>query len=217
MQRIYAGIFAAIGWFAVIGQYAVTYEHTFSGTLNYFSLFTILSNILVALTFTCAALAPSSALGRFLLRPTVALATAVYITVTGVTFYLLLASLYNLEGWTKEFNHLLHYVMPPAFVLFWLIFVPKGTLTLATVLWMMVPGLIYGGWILLYGAISGWYPYPFVDVTKLGYPHVFETIVEFVFVFGFTGVFYVFIDRLIARLNIHAKTPTVSNVSTEMP
>ena len=146
MERLYALIFTLVGWFTIIGQYVVSSEHTLAGTIDYFSYFTILSNVLVTASFTVAALAPESRLGRFLLRPTTAMATAVYISVTGIAFYLLLSSLYDLHGWTKHFNHLLHYVMPPAFVLFWLLFIPKGTLHLRTVPWMMLPPLLYGAW-----------------------------------------------------------------------
>jgi hypothetical protein len=205
MERIYAGIFALTGWFAVLGQYAVSNAHTAASTLDYLSYFTILSNILVAVTFTYAAVAPNSQAGRFLLRPTVALGTAVYITITGITFYFLLSSLYTLAGWTEHFDHLLHYVMPPGFVLFWLLFVPKGMLHLRSVLWMMIPPLLYGAWTLLHGAVSGFYPYPFVDVTELGYPRVFLHIIEFVFFFSFAGIVYVFIDRVIAHLDIQSE------------
>ena len=71
--------------------------------------------------------------------------------------------------------------MPPAFVLFWLLFIPKGSLHLRTVPWMMLPPLLYGAWALFHGAVTGWYPYPFIDVGKLGYPLVFLHIIEFVF------------------------------------
>ncbi len=205
MERTYAGIFAGAGWFAVIGQYVVSATHTFAGTVDYFSYFTILSNILVAATLTAAAVSPNAEPARFLLRPTVAMATAVYITITGLTYYFVLSDLSTLEGWTKHFDHLLHYVMPPGFVMFWLLFVEKGALHLRNVLWMMVPPLVYGAWTLIHGALSGFYPYPFVDVTKLGYPRVFLNIIEFVFIFGFAGVVCVFIDRLIHHLGIQSE------------
>lgn len=204
MERLYALVFMLVGWFTIIGQYLVGHAHTLPGTVDFLSYFTILSNILVASTFTAAALAPESSPGRFLLHPTVALATAVYITVTGLTFYFLLASLYRLRGWTEHFDHLLHYVMPPAFVLFWLLFVPKGTLHLRNVLPMMLPPLLYGAWTLFHGALTGWYPYPFIDAGKLGYAIVTLHIVEFVFFFGFAGIAFVILDRMIHHYGIQS-------------
>jgi hypothetical protein len=205
MERIYAFVFMLVGWVTILGQYAVSNTHTVTGTIAFLSYFTILSNILVAATFTAAALAPGSRAGRFLLRPTVALATAVYISVTGLTFYFLLSGLYHLEGWTLQFNHLLHYVMPPAFVLFWLLFIQKGILHLRNVPWMMLPPLLYGAWTLLHGAIVDWYPYPFIDAGKLGYGLVATHIVEFVFFFGFAGVFFVILDRLIHHYGVQSE------------
>jgi hypothetical protein len=213
MERIYALIFALAGWFAIVGQYVVGHQHTLAGTIDFFSYFTILSNMLVASTFTAAGLAPASRAGRFLLSPTVAMATAVYITITGLVFYFLLSSLYTLEGWTKHLDHLLHYVMPPAFVLFWLLFVPKGALHLRNVLWMMVPPLAYGGWTLFHGALTGFYPYPFIDVSRLGYPRVLLHIVEFVFLFGFAGVVFVILDRIIHRYGVQSGPAHSANTS----
>ena len=54
--------------------------------------------MLVAATFTAAAIAPQSAIGRFLLRPKVAVATALYIAVTCIVYYFLLSGLLHLNG-----------------------------------------------------------------------------------------------------------------------
>ena len=86
MARFYAFIFMLVGWFSVIGHYVAKSDfHSLAGTIDYFSYFTMLSNTLVA--------------ARFLLSPPVALATAVYISITGLVFYFLLSGLYDLHGW----------------------------------------------------------------------------------------------------------------------
>jgi hypothetical protein len=200
MKRVYAAIFAALGWFAVIGQYFNAYFDVPGGIFNYVSFFTILSNILVATTLTSVALAPDSAFGRFLARPAVASTTALYITVTGLVYYFLLAALYDLEGWTKHFDHILHYVVPPAYVLFWAIWIPKGTLSLRNVPAMLLPPLLYGVYTLLRGPLADWYPYPFIDAATLGYPHTFRNIAEFIVFFALMGSVYVLADHLIARI-----------------
>lgn len=202
MTRAYAGVFAAVGWFSVVGQYVNTYAGSLAGTINYFSYFTILSNILVAATLTSAALALAreSGIGRLLNKPAVATATALYITVTGLIYFFILSHLYQLEGWTLQFDRLLHYVMPPAYVVFWLAFVPKGTLDLRNVVWMLVVPLVYGAYTLARGPVAGWYPYPFIDAATLGYPRTFRNTGEFIIFFAFMGSIYVLIDRLIGRL-----------------
>jgi len=70
MARLYRAVFACVGWFAVALQYGVTLaENPDSSaselTLNFFSYFTILSNILVALALTTPVVAPNSRLGRW--------------------------------------------------------------------------------------------------------------------------------------------------------
>lgn len=205
MARIYAFVFMLVGWFSVIGHYIAKSDfHSLAGTIDYFSYFTMLSNTLVAATFTAAALFAETRWGRFLLSPPVAMATAVYISITGLVFYFLLSSLYVIHGWEARYDHLLHYVMPPAYVFFWLLYVPKGYLHLRNVTCIMVPPLIYGAWTLLHGALSGFYPYPFVNVSKIGYASVFAHIVEFVFVFAFAGVVFVFLDRLIHHFGLQS-------------
>lgn len=200
MQRIYAAVFAALGWFALIGQYVVAYADTPAGIWNYISFFTIQSNVLVALTLTSAALAPQSGFARLMSRPGVATATAVYITVTGLVYYFILSKLWILEGWPKHFDHIFHYVIPTAFVLYWLLWIRKGTLHLHIVPAILGPPLLYGVYTIARGAVVTWYPYPFVDVTKLGYPHVFINIGGFVVFFALVATIYVLIDHVVGRL-----------------
>jgi len=200
MQRAYAGVFAIVGWFAVIGQYFASHDDTLASTIDYLSYFTILSNILVAATLTCAALVRQSSLSRYLLRPSVATAAAVYISVTGLTYYFILSSLYHLEDWVLIFDRLLHYVMPPAYVLFWLLFIPKGQLRFGAAAWILVPPLAYAAYTFVHGPWTGFYPYPFVDIPTLGVWRVARNVLEFVVFFFLMGLFYIAIDRILARL-----------------
>jgi hypothetical protein len=202
MRRIYAAIAAVLGWSAIVGQYTFA-----ESAINYFSFFTILSNILVALTFTAAALAPGSSLGRFLLRPGPAAATAIYISVTGIVYYFLLRHLYDLSGWRYVWDVIFHYIIPPAYALFWLIFVPKGTIHLRDIPAFLVPPLIYGAYTLAHGAASGFYPYPFVNVVALGYPQVLLNIVGFIVFFSLIGSIYVLIDRVVGHFSVGAPAP----------
>jgi hypothetical protein len=196
MLRAYAGVSGALGWSAIVGQYTFA-----KSTIDYFSFFTILSNLLVALTFTAAALFPQSSLGRFLLRPGPATATAIYITVTGIVYFFLLRHLYDLSGWRYVWDVIFHYVIPPLYALFWLAFIAKGTLHLRDVPAILIPPLVYGAYTLVHGALSGFYPYPFVNATNLGYARVFENILGFIVFFSLVGSIYVLVDRVISHFN----------------
>ena len=89
-----------------------------------------------------------------------------------------------------------HYVIPPLYALFWLAFIAKGTLHLRDVPAILIPPLVYGAYTLVHGALSGFYPYPFVNVTNLGYVRVFENILGFIVFFSLVGSIYVLVDRV---------------------
>ena len=54
-------------------------------------------------------------------------------------------------------------------------------------------------WTLLHGAVSGWYPYPFLDVSELGYPRTLLNIAGLVLAFLVLELALVGIGRLHAR------------------
>jgi hypothetical protein len=209
VDRVYAGVFAMIGWTAVVGQYLSGHAGSLASTIDYFSYFTILSNVLVAATLTVAALAPNARSQRFLLRPTVLLAAVVYITVTGLTYYFLLAKLYHLAGWVLFYDRLLHYVMPPAFVLFWLLFVQRGGVGFGSATWVLVAPVVYAAYTFARGPLTGFYPYPFVDLPKIGAAVAVRNVAEFAVFFYLLAIVLVMIDRLMARLQ-RARGPSAA-------
>jgi hypothetical protein len=160
---------AAIGWFAVILQYGLVITgdigpDPLNRTINFFSYFTILTNIIAATAMTASLLAPAS----FLDRPSVRTAIATYIIVVGVVYHLILRDLWNPQGWQWVADMSLHYVTPVLFVLDWLLFVPKRAVSWATAVRALVYPIVYLGWTLWHGSWSGFYPYPFVDVSQIG-------------------------------------------------
>ncbi len=92
-----------------------------------------------------------------------------YIAVVGLIYHSLLAGRWNPQGLLFWVNHVLHTVMPIAFVLDWLLFVPKGRLRwIDPVKWLAYP-LLYGVWTVIHGQLIGWYPYWFIDIGALGW------------------------------------------------
>jgi len=168
--RMAAGI---LGWAALSLQYALVLTGTlgadsFARSVNFFSYFTILTNILAALALTLPWLAPQSALGEFFSRPSVRTAIAAYIIIVMTIVYFVLRHLTDLQGWNFVADLLLHYVMPVLFVIDWLLFVPKQALKLKdTIFWLAFP-VIYLVWTFIHGAYSGFYPYPFLNGADLG-------------------------------------------------
>jgi hypothetical protein len=143
------------------------------GLVSFFSYFTVLSNTLVATVLTCELTSRESAARRWFVQPWVSSGIAVSIVVVGLAYSLLLRHLWHPEGWQWVADELMHDVMPVLFLVYWLCCVPKGFLRLRHLaLWMIYP-LVYFGYALLRGHVLAVYPYPFIDVEKLGYPQVF--------------------------------------------
>lgn len=139
--------------------------------IAYFSFFTILTNLVVAIVLTFSLLVPNSRWGRFFSSAVVGSGTALYIATVGIVYSLLLRHVWNPEGLQKIADVILHDVIPVTYVAYWIFYVPKTGLRWKDALsWSLYP-LVYLAWILLRGAISGRYPYHFVDAGQLGYPH----------------------------------------------
>jgi hypothetical protein len=163
--------------------------------ITYFSFFTILTNFLVALVFTAAALRPRAAWGQWLLRASVQAGTAVYIAIVGIVYQLLLRHLWNPQGAQWVADVLLHSIIPVGYVLYWSLFAPRDGLTWRNAIgWLVYPGA-YLVYTLARGAVSGVYPYPFVDVTALGYGGVFARSAGLLLVFFGMGLLIVAIAR----------------------
>ena len=132
---------------------------------DYFSYFTVLSNLFASAMLLHGGLRPArERSGKVeLLRG----AAVVYILTTGIVYLLLLSGPAPAYPWV---NAILHYVMPVAMTLDWLLDPPRVRLDLTrtVVLWMAFP-LLYILYTLVRGAIVGWYPYFFVNPHRGGY------------------------------------------------
>lgn len=175
--RVTAIIGALLTWTAVILQFSLSLQHRIRPVpevvVQFFSYYTILTNILVACCFTAVAVRHTSIQRHFLSNAGVLAATTVYIIVVGSIYNLLLRALWTPTGVQVLVDELLHTFIPLYYVVFWLAIAPKVRLRWHYVfLWLLYP-LGYFLFTLIRGAYSGFYPYPFIDVTELGWPRVF--------------------------------------------
>src|SRR5579862_8703012 len=108
--------------------------------IRFFSFFTILTNILLVLGYSCPFLAAQSAVGRFFASASARGAALVYIVMVGAVYHLFLRQLYHPEGWAKLADILVHNAAPVLYVVFWLAFAAKAGLrwTDAT-RWLLFP------------------------------------------------------------------------------
>jgi hypothetical protein len=199
-RTIYRAVGALVALFGLVAMFYTTVAGRSLAELpgvvgNFFSYFTVLTNILVLAAFGAVWLSPESRAGRFFGRPQVRTAIAIYIAVVGAVYFLILRHTWQPEGLRWLADAILHYATPLLFVLDWLLFVPKGRLRWANLRsWLLYP-LGYAAYSLARGALTGWYPYPFIDVNALGYGRTLQNMVFFVAVFVLIGALVIAVDR----------------------
>jgi hypothetical protein len=133
---------------------------------NTFAFFTIQSNLIVGVTSLLLALKtdrPSTAFR------TLRLIGVVAITVTGLVYHVALAHLLDLDSWDLVGDQLVHTVVPVLAVVGWLLFGPRRSTTGRIAALSVLFPFAWLAFTLIRGAVVHWYPYPFVDVTTLGY------------------------------------------------
>nr|WP_294776957.1 Pr6Pr family membrane protein [uncultured Flavobacterium sp.] len=167
---------AAIGWFAIIVQFVIMMQNRVESltetTIRFFSYFTILTNGLVALYFSVLWYKkPLTLFSRFE-KPGFLTATTLYIATVGIVYQLLLRHIWEPTAMQKIVDELLHSVIPIYVFIFWIFFENKKAVAWKSIpSWLLYP-LFYLVYILLRGQLSGYYPYPFLDVAQLGWEKV---------------------------------------------
>lgn len=201
---LWRAVFAVVGWAALGLQYGLMISgqpaaEVATRTLHFFSFFTIQTNLLVAIALTLPVVGAGTRLGRWAASEGVRAAVTMYAVVVGLVYHFLLHATWNPQGLFQLANIGLHYVMPVAILIDWLAFTPNGRLRwIDAGKWLTFP-LVYSGWLLLLGAVSGWYPYWFIDVAELGLGRTLLNLCGLLAFFGVVGLIVVAIDRTLGR------------------
>jgi hypothetical protein len=133
---------------------------------NTFAYFTIQSNLLVGVSALILAVSPDQdALWFRVLR----LSAIVAITVTGIVYHAVLRGLLDLKSWAIVGDQLVHTIVPVLAVIGWLLLGPRGLVSRKVVWLSLCFPILWVTFTLIRGAIYPWYPYPFIDVSQLGY------------------------------------------------
>jgi len=128
-----------------------------------------------------------------------------YIIVVGLVYHLMLRNLYNPQGWRLACVIILHYVIPPLFIIDWLAFVQKRDLSWKILFGALALPVLYVAWTLVHGAFTGFYPYPFINVARFGYAQVLMTIGAMIAAFVGLVLGLVGIGRLSAGLALRRR------------
>jgi hypothetical protein len=176
------------------------------GVLVFSCFFTMWINVLTAVVLAFAALRPGST--SVLCRPSLKFALAAFAMLSITAFALLLRNTYNFSGPQMLCNVVLHYIVPPLYVLYWAVVVPKGVLRWRdAVIWLAVP-IVYFIWVMAQGALTHFYPYPFYQVDELGYAAVLGNSLALCIATLALLLIFVAIDRWLGPISSARTTPS---------
>lgn len=195
-------IFSIISWSAVILQFFLmlqSSDHSFvETTVRFFSFFTILTNSLVAFYFSTQLFMANRF--SFWNRPGVLTAITVYIIVVGVVYQIVLRPIWDPQGLAKVVDELLHSLNPLMVLFYWWLYEKKSKVTMSQVPYFLVYPFIYLVYILIRGHYSGFYPYPFVNVSDLGCAKVAMNSFYLFLVFTTLSTAFVFLGKRYSKI-----------------
>jgi len=201
---MYRAIGTLIGWATLVAQYFLVvseggHANLAAATISYLSYFTILTNFLVVLAFTAPLLSPNLKLHRFFTKPAVRAAIALYISFVAIVYHLLLRNLWDPQGLQLITDIALHTVLPILYVLDWVLFAPKRSLRFSHIPYWLIYPTIYGVYTILRGALSGIYPYPFLNVSELGLLGAFINMLGFLALYVVGGAVLITLGRKLSK------------------
>jgi hypothetical protein len=130
-----------------------------------FSYFTIQSNLIVLAACVVLAWRPrhDGPVWRV-----VRLDALLGIVITGLVYAIVLAPIVHLTGAALAATIGFHYISPWAALAGWLVFGPRPRMSWTTVAAAFVWPALWLIYTFVHGALSSWYPYPFLDVVDIG-------------------------------------------------
>lgn len=188
-------------WFSIILSLVLTVQGAqdasavLSGIGIMFSFYTIQSNLIVATWLTLAIIFNNKEEKPSIVSSPVQGAITLYISVTFIIFALLLSGMYKPTGWEALTNITMHYLIPIAVIIDWLITGMEVKYEWKyCIYWAFYPfGYLF--YTLIQGLLTGFYPYYFLDFSLLLIPGYFISVGLISVFFFLLSCFYIFINR----------------------
>ena len=197
--RIAALVVAVVVMVALAAQFTVSYAEEGTGSVGatlwwMVGYFTVLTNILVALTLGSAALR-----GEVTARRVTAVTLA--IVLVALVYHPFLSGLRDLEGLALMADHGLHSAVPALALLWWLAFAPKDVTLRDLPFWMIWPAA-YAVYALTRGALTGFWAYPFLDADALGWLVVARNVAALIAAFAIGGLGFIAVARAMKSTSV---------------
>ena len=197
---------AIVGWITLsIRLYLRITEYDFSAfesTIQFFSYFTILTNLFVTIYCTNQLLKPNEKNTSILNKPETLTALLVFILIVGLVYHVALKPIWNPEGIQMILSEICHTFIPLGTFILWFISDNKKTIELKRLLkWLLYP-ILYIVFVLIRGSFSTFYPYPFLDVQTLGIGKVLTNSLFLLIVMAIFLMLFYFIGKKIFKKTI---------------
>lgn len=168
MRSAAAALVAIACWAGLAVQFASSYAniHHIGTTLWVLArFFTTITNLLAATVMTGVAIGKEPS-------PRILGGLTLAMILVGVVYAFLLQGLQHLAGPALVADFLLHKVTPILMLLWWLLFAPRARLSFSAPFWWAVYPLAYFAYVVGRARWDHHYPYPFIDISKLGWLQV---------------------------------------------
>lgn len=193
IDRVLAAIIAAVAWVGLGLQFQASFGmlHSVPKTLwVMFFYFTVITNFLMAVVFTALAFGWNRIASPFNLG-----GVTIAMLLVGVVYNALLRGMIELSGGAKIADLINHSISPLLVGLYWLLVAKKGKLDWNdSARWALLPlaYFIYGIW---RGKAEGKYPYPFMNLERLGWPQTLVNAALMAAGFIAVGYIMIWLDR----------------------
>lgn len=200
-RKIFLVVISSLAWVALLIQFYLNLQSGAASIaeliVRYFSYFTILTNLLVAV-LTTSLIKKEGRLTKFFSNQSTQTATAVYVFIVGLIYNLILRSAWHPQGLQKLADELLHVINPVLFIMFWALFSNRYPLKWRVISGWLIYPLLYVAFVLIRAVLSGFYPYPFLDMNKIGSSAVFKNCMGITVLFIITSVIFLMIGNYLA-------------------
>ena len=167
--------------------------------IRFFSFFTIVTNLIVGVYFTLLYFNYKKNSTSLFQKPEILTAITVYITIVGLVYQFALRHLWEPEGLQKIIDESLHSIIPLLVIVYWYFYENKKSIQYKSCIQWLIYPMMYLVYILIRGAFSNFYPYPFVNVINLGFQKVMVNSLILIVLFFFIAVLFVKMGRIINK------------------
>lgn len=137
--------------------------------IRFFSYFTVLTNAFIAAYGLVCLAGGERRSGALAAHASLTTWLAVSIFFVSADYTVLLRPLLHLTGMAAYANNILHYVVPALFLVYWIMFASRQLVPWVHACWWTLYPVAYFISALAQGGLTGFYPYPFINVTEIGY------------------------------------------------